>query len=138
PRLAVFAAGALVVGAIALAGTAVQLSRSSLLDRQTESFTQFSIRRIDDAGRPVALLQVQSSELQPESYSVRVVRGTLVVNEWQHVSVAPGHGWQVEVPLPAAGDPSQPLQALLYRDDAPGVPYRTVSLDAATAARVSP
>ncbi len=64
----------------------------------------------------------------PESaYALQLMRSGYVLQEWPALSVTPGKTWQVTVTVNSSWPGSGPVEAVLYRQSAPGQAFRQVS-----------
>ena len=68
---------------------------------------------------------IESKELTQTQYSLQLKVEGQVVYEWKSISLAPNEQWRQNVQLSVSGLANgAPVEALLYRQDAPGNPYR--------------
>jgi hypothetical protein len=73
-------------------------------------------------------LGVQSAELAPVSYRIELAEGTAPGQEVTRLVLAPGESWEATLDIPPDLADSGWIEARLYRQDAPEVIYRKVTL----------
>lgn len=83
-------------------------------------------RSAEISAAPVWEIGVASSEFAPATYSLAVSLGDEIVYLSPGFTLAPHERWQTEVDLSPYAGSDGPLEARLYRSDAPGVVYRHV------------
>lgn len=114
--------------AAALVGGAVGVARLGAAGPSAAGFTQLWMLPAGAAEPGVVRLGVRSEERAPLRYSLRLAVGDSVVRSWASLELRPGERWETVVELPATSLDEGPLQAVLYRADAPTEAYRRVWL----------
>ncbi len=80
------------------------------------------------SGQPnILTIGVKSMEKDTVQYRIVVQEGSQVLKEYQGISLQPGQTWQEQITIPAGVSQTTPVQAFLYRADAPSQVYRTVT-----------
>jgi uncharacterized membrane protein len=77
-------------------------------------------------GAAAVRLGVRNHETGVVRYRLRVETGGRTVQEWSELDLRPGQQWEGQASWPAATSAKVPVQAVLFRADAPDVPYRHV------------
>lgn len=80
------------------------------------------------AGSAGVRLGVENGEAVTVRYALRVGSGSGIVDEWPDLVLAPGERWEVSLSFAAVPGEDRTVEALLYRDDDPDVPYRSVTV----------
>jgi uncharacterized membrane protein len=114
--------------AVAIVVGAIGLARQGALEQHRAGFTQ--LWALPTGGTPQQVhLGIQCEEPAPVTYLLRVEVGGAVLHEWAPLELQPGERWETAgVVLPPAQEPgSMPVQAVLYRLDAPELAYRRVT-----------
>jgi uncharacterized membrane protein len=123
PGLAVLLMGALVVASFSL-GLAGRPA-------PTDAYQGYSLLWIVEdphAENPVVEVGVRSMEFTPETYRVLLLADGQVVEEWPSITLAPKHEWRVVFELSDYWQGAGALEAQLFREQRPDVPYRQVRL----------
>ena len=66
---------------------------------------------------------ITSHEDTTLNYSVQLLQGPALLQEWKSISLRPGQSWQM-----TASAPPGAVDAVVYRDDKPATPYRHLNL----------
>jgi hypothetical protein len=112
--------------AVSIAASALALATVGASFAPRAGFTQLWL--IPDPARSAQVqVGVDSMEIAPTEYSVVVTEAGRIIGSWPRIVLQPGERWQQVVAL---GSPvgARPLEAVLTRADAPGTPYRRVSI----------
>jgi hypothetical protein len=120
--------GAALLGVAALiAAGAFAISHAGASQQNGAGFTQLWM--VEDRQNPARInVGLANEETEPKEYRVQLSSGGAVLYEWRPVKLVPGQTWQIQVTLDQQAPISQPLQALLYLSDAPGLVYRQTTL----------
>jgi uncharacterized membrane protein len=78
------------------------------------------------------MLGIRNDEGQALTYRLVIEVGGQNVGEWQSVPLAPGEVWETAALIPLTPGGDEPIEALLYRSDAPDAVYRSVILTASS------
>jgi Protein of unknown function (DUF1616) len=114
-------AALVVVGSMGLAQTgALRESRSG--------FTQLWVLPSVEPDQRAVRLGLSSGELTAVTYQLHVEAGGARLAEWPGIDLNPGEQWEGQVELAAGQSDAGPVQAALYRTDAPDIVYRRVTL----------
>jgi uncharacterized membrane protein len=108
--------------AAALALGALALNHGSALERRDAGFTQLWL--LPAAEEHGVRLGVTNLEQGPLRYRLQLQAAGRPLQTWETITLDPGAQWQATATPPAG----QPLEAILYRLDAPEKPYRHVML----------
>jgi uncharacterized membrane protein len=93
------------------------------------SFTQFWILPANQASKTCAVsLGVQSFETTSETYRVIMNMNNAQINAWPSIVLSPQQKWTQSIPIHPGDNNAITIEALLYRNDNPGTPYRQVHL----------
>ncbi|HLZ70232.1 MAG TPA: DUF1616 domain-containing protein [Dehalococcoidia bacterium] len=117
-----FAAAGLVV-----AGAFVLVHGEAARQNATD-FTQLWILPETSGSTHAAQLGFRNLESASRRYTLELRLNGDLVNRWGPITLAPRQSWQTEVSSPGGGPFAGPLEAVLYRADAPGSVYRRVLL----------
>jgi hypothetical protein len=121
---------ALAMGCAALlAGGAMWLAHTPVPQQPEQGYTLMWSLPVADAGANGIRVGVRNFEPVPTSYALRIVAGGQTIQQFA-IDLEPVDGWEADVSLPTA-DPG-PIEALLYRADAPDVVYRRTLVRAGT------
>jgi len=104
---------------------AIGLARYGAVQQQSAGFTQLWIQPADQGGMPNVRIGVESMEQRPIQYRLELKSNGSVIREWSSINVAPGKAWETTVAL---GTSAGPVEAVLYRTEAPEMVYRFVIL----------
>jgi uncharacterized membrane protein len=80
---------------------------------------------------PEQRVQVGLTNMQPTttSYNLEVLASGKPVKQWPSIKLEPDEAWQTTLALPQSGAaPGTTVEAVLYLQQAPSTPYRTVDL----------
>jgi uncharacterized membrane protein len=124
-RLGIKGASYLLLAAIMI-GSAVLVADFGADAAPRSAFTQLWLLPTEGSGSAVQL-GVRSAEQAQVDYRLELWSGERAIGAWPTLALAPDQSWEVTVELPAdlAG---QPIEALLYRQDAPHTVYRRAFL----------
>jgi hypothetical protein len=112
-----------------VAAAAVGVARAGAAQQATPGFTQLWILPVDDANDDAVRLGIGSMEAMRMAYGLRAEAGSYVVHEWSPIELEPGQRWETLARLPRRRPGVvEPMEAVLYRLDAPHVVYRRVVL----------
>jgi uncharacterized membrane protein len=92
---------------------------------QREGFSQLWMLPIDDGAS--VRVGMRSEELTAADFTIRLVADDTAVLRSDRIRLEPGDQWETIVALPAP-TPTNQIEALVYRADDPGQPYRRVLL----------
>ncbi len=112
--------------AVVIAAAAFIIARQGALQQPTIPFTQLWLFPPDEARPHSVRLGIHNQESATLTYRLKLVNDDQVIQEWDPVDLKSGEKWEVTVELPEQINAAQPLEALLYRQDSPGVIYRQV------------
>ena len=106
--------------AAVIAGAALLVAMRGASATSDTGFTQLWMLPADNRVR----IGIQSMETAPVSYDLELLAGERVARRWSSIELRPGELWEARESLPAG----RPVEARLYRHDAPGAVYRRVTL----------
>jgi uncharacterized membrane protein len=127
-------AGLVAVGALVIA------ARGAVAQQRAATFTQLWLvpargaQHAPGAGPNDVRLGLRSLEARTTTYRLELLVGGVTMREWPAIELDPGEDWAATLPLPpvAAGageaDRTGAVEAVVYRAEAPGTPYRRVTL----------
>lgn len=117
---ATFGAAALVLTA------AILIARAGALDARGDGFTQLSMVPLSHSTRTDVQIGVTNRENSSVGYVLELVSGGQMQTSWT-IELRPGETWQTTTTVERVKAGTR-TSALLYRLDAPQVPYRQVAL----------
>jgi uncharacterized membrane protein len=127
-RMSVRQAALLVVAVVALSG-AVVAARVGATEQPTPGYTQlWMLPSSASAHRATAQLGIKNMEAKSMTYKLAFMVNGKAERTWPSIRIQPGAVWQITVALPSAGSSTAPVEAVLYRVDAPKTVYRYVEL----------
>jgi uncharacterized membrane protein len=89
------------------------------------AFTQLWVTPVTQADGEAVQIAIHNRELTAETYRLEVTAGEEIIYGWAALMVGRDQRWQQIVPLP---DNDAPVEAHIWRVDAPDQPYRSVVL----------
>jgi Bacterial Ig-like domain len=111
---------------VAIATGALAVATIGATDAPRAGFTQLWL--IPDPGDAARVqVGIQSMENVPTVFSLAVLQADRVMLSWPRILLQPGERWQ-QILAVGTDVGEVPLEAVLERTDAPGVPYRRVSI----------
>ena len=125
PSRGSWAAAALLVPALALAGAAIWTALQGALAHREYAFTEFWLV---PSGPGSAVLGLRNLETVEAGYAVQIMAGTDVVGRWPPITLGPGETATRTVAVDALPGPPRRMEAWLYRSDRPDAVYRKVWL----------
>lgn len=108
---------------------AVLVARDGAVQRPTAGFTQLWMQPSGVPGQERVRLGLANMEPGATHYRLELHAGGDLAAAWPAIVLGPDQRWEEEVALPPAlPGVTTPLEAVLYRLDAPDTPYRRVTL----------
>lgn len=108
--------------------SALVVARDGALRRDATRFTQLWALPAGAAGDERVRLGVANMEGVTVRYRLELESGGGVVSSWPAIVLGPDQRWEEVVALPPSSG-TRAVEAVLYRMDDPGTPYRRVVLD---------
>jgi hypothetical protein len=116
----------LLLGLTAGAGALALSSHSAHQQQIATSSTQLWILPDGPAASNSIVVGVRNSDSETASYRLEMVEAARVLQEWSAINLTAGQQWETRVIVPS--EPNVPVEANLYRLDAPEQVYRHVVL----------
>jgi len=117
---------ALVGLAAVLFAVAIAVARTPAPPQGIQGYSLLWIVPVDGTDDRTVRVGFSSSELASTTYRLRLEVDGHVLHEWSSIALRPGETWEQNIDLPPADHAKQPVEALLYRLDAPTEVYRRV------------
>lgn len=114
--------------AVVVVGLALHVARTGAIEQPSPGFTQLWLLPSTDGNQSTVRLGIANMEGEAVTYSLRVREGNAVIAEWPALALSSGGTWETVVQLPNPQGGSEPVEALLYRANAPDTVYRRVVL----------
>lgn len=117
----------LFAAALLVMGSTVVVAYNGALQQHT-TFTQLWMVPDRGIGQDAIRMGVRNMESATVTYGLRLQVGTVTIREWPGIKLNSTEGWETTVELPDMGPDKAFVEAVLFRSDAPGDPYRRVAL----------
>lgn len=109
---------------------ALQVSRIGATDPQKVSFTQLWLLPAHQDNHSAVQIGINNMELATTHYRLVLEIKDHVIQEWPTIDLAPQQQWlATTLVLPKKSGEADLVEALLYREDAPGIVYRRATLE---------
>lgn len=110
--------------AVVVAVAAFLIARQGLVQQPTEPFTQLWLLPPQKDAPTTVQFGINNQEQQTVTYRLQLINDPILIEQWSNIELEPGQKWESKIELPADLDPTIPVKARLYRQDAPGEVYR--------------
>jgi uncharacterized membrane protein len=114
--------------ALVLVAGAFHIAVTGADTQPATGFTQLWLLPSDDGSSNVVRVGLRNGEAGVTSYRLQLITRGVVIAEWPEVELQPHQTWEDIATLPANRTDGTTVEALLYRNDAPGVIYRRAQL----------
>ncbi|HEU5088310.1 MAG TPA: hypothetical protein VFT99_12725, partial [Roseiflexaceae bacterium] len=92
------------------------------------NFTQLWMLPAEQTTLPSVRLGIRNDEPAALTYRLQLRQGEQVLQEWPAIELSPGQEWQATVPIVNMASSSAPVEARLFRSNAPDQVYRQTRL----------
>ena len=134
PGVTLAQGGLLGLAALLVAG-ALLIARDGAIQQRATGFTQLWVLPDSAAQTDSVRLGVSNREPGQIGYRLLVTASGTIIGSWPRITLGPDEQWETTVALPTVQPPAAPIEAVLYRLDAPETAYRRVLFRRGSAAK---
>jgi hypothetical protein len=116
-----------------IAAGAIAVAYVGVVDQVQPGYTELWLLPAPATAQHSIRVGVKNMEPGPVQYRLVVQLANQKIEDWSPIELQPGQSWQATADLPATLDAGGPVQAFLYKLDAPQTVYRWARLAQAAA-----